>query len=283
MTYLIVGGAGFVGSHLARVLPGRVRIFDKQRGQDALDFHCLVEAMRGTDTVVHLASNPDIAKAATTPTIDFVHGTQITQNIAEAARIVGVRAVWYASGSGVYGDHGTRAVTEDGPFQPVSTYGASKLAGEAILSAYSHMFGLTVRAFRFANLVGAGQTHGVGFDFLNQLRAHPDHLDMRGDGTQSKSYLHIDDAIRAMLTVADGTGFEVFNVATDDTLTVDGIVALAAGVTGTAPKVSREPQRAGWAGDVPDVRLDSTKVRSAGWEPRMGSREAMLAALTAMV
>src|SRR5439155_3795602 len=190
---------GFIGSHvLDRLLadPGvdHVTVFDNfssgrewhvshhdgdprvriVRG-DVRDLPALTRAIGGSEAVVHLASNPDIARAATEPAIDFDQGTLLTHHVVEAMRCTSdARLILYASGSGVYGDLGDLEIGEShGPLVPVSTYGASKLAGEALVSAYCHMFGLTGRVFRFGNVVGPRQTHGVGYDFVRRLLADP--------------------------------------------------------------------------------------------------------------
>src|SRR5262249_54403663 len=152
----------------------------------------------------HLASNPDIAKAATDPDIDFREGTDLTRRVVEAMRCTGAKKILYASGSGVYGDLGETDAHEDyGPLIPVSTYGASKLAGEVLIASYAYMFDIVGRAFRFGNVVGPRQTHGVGFDFLRFLLHEPRRLRILGDGTQSKSYIHVDDVVNAVLLVAE--------------------------------------------------------------------------------
>src|SRR5215831_339850 len=236
--YFLIGGAGFIGSHFTdRLLADRsvtaVTLYDnlssgrewhyEQHLKDArfrmirgdvkdLDF--LSTSMHGHDVVIHLASNPDIARAATDPEIDFREGTQLTNNVVEAMRRSGTRMILYASGSGIYGDLGEKEIGEDyGPLVPISTYGASKLAGEALISSYCHMFDLTGRIFRFGNVVGPRQTHGVGFDFLRQLLKDPRRLRMLGDGTQSKSYIHVRDVIAAVLLAAQQSKerFAVYN------------------------------------------------------------------------
>ena len=157
--------------------------------------------MEGHEVVIHLASNPDIARAATEPAVDFDLGTLLTHHVVEAARRVSARRILYASGSGVYGDLGEIEVDEDwGPLVPISTYGASKLAGEALLCSYCFMFGLSGVSFRFGNVVGPRQTHGVGFDFVRKLVDDPTRLEIMGDGSQSKSYIHVDDIVDAVLT-----------------------------------------------------------------------------------
>jgi UDP-glucose 4-epimerase len=305
----VVGGAGFIGSHVVERLlaePGttRVTIYDNYssgktthhshiddprfaavRG-DAADLPALEAAMAGHDLVVHLASNPDIARAVTEPSIDFHQGTVLTHNVVEAMRRTGARRILYASGSGVYGDVGTLECQEDrGPLLPVSTYGASKLAGEALIGSYAHMFGLVGRAFRFGNVVGPRQTHGVGFDFVNALRRDPHRLRILGDGQQSKSYVHVDDVISALLLANAGAEgpYQVFNVATGDYLTVREIADLAVeclGLSGVQYEFTGGAR--GWKGDVPVIRLATDRIRALGWRCGAGSREAMRRAVQAM-
>jgi UDP-glucose 4-epimerase len=163
------------------------------------------------------------------PSIDFWEGTYLTQNLLEAIRTAGCEALIYASGSGVYGDTGERAVSEDyAPMLPISPYGASKLACEAMIHAYVHMFGLQARVFRFANVVGPRQSHGVAFDFIRRLREEPATLRILGDGTQSKSYIHVDDIVAGIQYFAerDHEPYSYYNLATDDYLTVQEIADL---------------------------------------------------------
>src|SRR5438093_446933 len=240
--YFIAGGAGFIGSHFTdRLLADRsvtaVTLYDNFSSgrewhyehhrddprlrvirNDVKDLDALAHAMRGHDVVIHLASNPDIARAASEPEIDFREGTLLTNNIVEAMRRSATGSILYASGSGIYGDLGEKEVSEDhGPLIPISTYGASKLAGEALISSYCHMFEFTGRVFRFGNVVAPRQTHGVGFDFLRQLLTNPSRLRILGDGTQSKSYVHVRDVVEAVLLAARCAKerFAAYNVATD--------------------------------------------------------------------
>jgi UDP-glucose 4-epimerase len=244
--------------------------------------------MAGHEVIIHLASNPNIAAAATTPAIDFDQGTLLTHCVAEAARISGVGTVLYASGSGVYGDIGEVEASEDyGPLTPVSTYAASKLAGEALLSSYAYMFGLRAIAFRFGNVVGPRQTHGVGFDFIRNLRSDPTRILILGDGNQSKSYVNVNDIVKSVLIAHSKVAqpFDVFNVATGDYITVTDIATLACEVSGLDPKLVKFEYSGGdrgWKGDVPVVRLSSTKIRSLGWQQTMNCAESMRYAMTAM-
>lgn len=311
---IIVGGAGFIGSHFTDALLGnpeteRVTLYDNftsgrewhyaehaddERLQvvrgEANDLEQLTGAMAGHDLVIHLASNPDIAAAMTDPTIDFHEGTKITHHVVEAMRLAGVPRIAYASGSGIYGDLGEEEAQEDhGPVIPVSTYGASKLAGETLISSYAYMFDLQGFAFRFGNVVGRRQTHGVGFDFVRRLLADPSRLEVMGDGSQSKSYILAPDVVRAVLGVVDAglqEPFRPFNVATGDYITVREIAELATEVVGLAPgetDIAYGDQPRGWKGDVPIVRLNTDRIRATGWAPSANSREALRQSMTAML
>lgn len=311
--WFIAGGAGFIGSHFTdRLLCDKstqaVTIFDNFssgrewhyahhehdprlrviRG-DLKDLAAIEHAMAGHDAVIHLASNPDIARAAVEPDIDFREGTVLTQNIVEAMRRTDTPQLLYASGSGVYGDLGDREAFEDlGPLIPVSTYGASKLAGEALIASYCGMFGLRARAFRFGNVVGGRQTHGVGFDFVRRLLDQPDRLRILGDGRQSKSYIHVEDVIEAVLLAhrSPGRDFQVYNVATGDYITVTEIAELAVEVTGLATGEVRLEYTGGdrgWKGDVPVVRLNTDRIQALGWTCKRKTRQALCVSLDAML
>jgi UDP-glucose 4-epimerase len=207
----------------------------------------------------------------------------------EAMRRTRTPRLLYASGSGVYGDLGEREAQEDfGPLVPVSTYGASKLAGEALIASYCAMFDITACAFRFGNVVGARQTHGVGFDFIRRLRSEPDRLRILGDGQQSKSYIHVEDVIAAVLTAHQKTekNFQVYNVATGDYITVTEIARLAMEVAGLSEEEVRLEYTGGdrgWKGDVPIVRLNTDRIRSLDWTCKRTSRQALSEAMQAML
>jgi UDP-glucose 4-epimerase len=245
--------------------------------------------MRGQEVVIHLASNPDIARAATEPAIDFDEGTLLTHHVVEAMRVTSTPKILYASGSGVYGDIGETEADEDfGPLLPISTYGASKMAGEGLIAAYCHMFDLRGCAFRFGNVVGARQTHGVGFDFVRSLLGDPNRLRILGDGSQSKSYIHVRDVVEAVLVALARTEppFAAYNVATGDYITVTEIADLAVECVGLEPeRVEYEYSGGdrGWKGDVPVVRLDTQRIQALGWQCSMGSREALRESMLAML
>jgi len=312
-TYFIVGGAGFIGSHfvdrlLAAPTVRRVTVYDNftsgrlwhlaehqkdPRFQivqgDIHQFESLRAAMTGHHTVIHLASNPDIARAVTEPDIDFREGTELTNLVVEAMRQAGANTILYASGSGVYGELGHHEFEENhGPLTPISTYGASKLAGEALIAAYAYMFNLQGCAFRFGNVVGRRQTHGVGFDFLRRLRGDPTQLRILGDGQQSKSYVHVSDIVSAVLLAGSRAQrpFDAYNVATGDYITVTEIANLACRCLGINPEkviYYYTGGDRGWKGDVPVIRLSIAKIRALGWEPAHTSGQALEQAMRAML
>jgi len=311
-SYFIVGGAGFIGSHMVDALLAspetrRVTIFDNfssgrewhfehHNGEprlnivraDASDVDALIATLAGHDWVIHLASNPDIARAVDCPEIDFYRGTLLTNNVVEAMRRNGVRRLIYASGSGVYGDAGEAVVAENyTPMIPISTYGASKLAGEALIASYCAMFGLEACVFRFGNVVGGRQTHGVGFVFLRRLTSEPKRLHILGDGRQSKPYIHVSDVVEAVLCAAGKASppYAVFNVAPEDAVTVTEIAEMAVECMGLPahPEFEYTGGRGGWRGDVPVVRLDTSRIRALGWIPKRNSREAVRQSLVELM
>jgi UDP-glucose 4-epimerase len=306
----VAGGAGFVGSHLTRALLQRadheVVVYDnlvsgseshlegvlddprlKLVVADLQDLDRVVAEMAGADHAYLFAANPDIAAAVNDPGIDFWQGTYLTHNVIEAVRINKVPRITYASGSGVYGDRGAEEVDEDfGPLIPVSTYGASKIACEAMLAAYSHMFGIDVVVFRFANVVGPRQTHGVTYDFVRRLLEDPARLRILGDGSQSKSYIHVSDVVSAILTLTDRgwSGFDVFNAGTGDYVTVTEIADLVVERLGLEDvRYEYAGGARGWKGDVPIVRFRSDKLAALGWRCAHTSAESLVDSIDANI
>jgi len=315
MKIFISGGAGFIGSHMATKMLKLYRdvavvIYDNFSSGTLAHLHellndsrltvvegdikhlgMLTNAMASADLVIHFAANPDIAKAVKQPDIDFWEGTYLTQNILEAMRINNVKKLLYTSGSGVYGEVPNEEFTESfGPCFPISTYGASKLACEALISSYCHMFSIKARAFRFANVVGSKQTHGVGYDFIRRLLANPKSLRILGDGTQSKSYIHVEDVLNAMLMVYGASenstqSFDVFNVATDDYISVTEIADIACEVANlrcSDVDYQYTGGDRGWKGDVPKVLFNVEKIKKLGWIATKNSRQAIKDSINSM-
>ncbi len=310
MKAFITGGAGFIGSCMAeRLLLGptnSVTVFDNftsspvgnlqhikpdNRFQiirgDLMDAPQLLESMKGHDIVYHFASNPDIAKGAQDTSLDLNQSIIGTHRVLEAIRQCGVKKLVFLSGSGVYGDTGGVPTAEDfAPLLPVSMYGAGKLGAEALIAAFSHMFGITSYIFRLCNIVGEGQTHGVAFDFIRKLRQNQKTLQILGDGKQSKPYLHVEDLLNAiffvMAMVEDQ--INVYNVSTEDAVDVNWIARVVIeSMQLLGVEISYTGGERGWPGDVPTLRLDTGKIRKFGWTPRYSSQEALLLSIRQML
>lgn len=312
MKYLIVGGAGFIGSYCSEALlqlpdTTEIRIYDnfssgkmwhldniindqrvKVIDRDIYDDDIFSAAV-GIDCAFLFAANPDIAKAVSEPSIDFHQGTALTQIVLEAIRLASVPRLLYASGSGVYGEFGSQILKEDWPrMRPISTYGASKLSCEALICSYSHMFGIKSSSFRFGNVVGGKQTHGVAYDFLLRLSSDSSKLSILGDGSQSKPYIHIDDITSAMIRVLKMQNdiYEVYNVAPNDYATVSEIAEIvisSLGISSDSCELHYTGGDRGWKGDVPIVRLDSQLIRSLGWSNEYSSIDAIRKSVCEMI
>ena len=305
MGVLVTGGAGFIGSHLVDYLVGEgsvVRVYDdlsagslanlrRWEGEprlsfvkgDLLDAEAVTGALDGCDAVYHLAANPEVRASRASPEDHFRQNVEATHRLLEAVRRVGgVELLVFASSSTVYGEAAVAPTPEDyGPLKPISHYGASKLAAEALVSAYASMYGFRAVIFRLANIVGPRSNHGVIYDFVNKLRADPGKLEVLGDGSQSKSYLHVDDCVRGMVLGAEKASerVEVLNLGSDDRVSVmeiAGIVIEEMGAEGCEVCLTGGVDGGrGWAGDVKVMHLDSSRLRSLGWAPRMSGVEAV--------
>jgi UDP-glucose 4-epimerase len=299
--YFVAGGAGFIGSNIVKRLlaedsscevvvydnlsAGHLEYLDQNEKRlkifvaDIGDFKTLLKCMEGCDVVYHLASNPDIAKAIENPTIDFYQGTLLTQTILEAMRILGIKKILYASGSGVYGENQRVAFHENySPMLPISTYGASKLAGEALICSYCSMFDMIGRSYRFANVVGKNQTHGVAYDFIRKLKKDPTTLEIWGNGTQTKAYIYVDDIIDAIFITDKNCKikYDYFNVATQDYVTVNFIANIVSGQMNLTPNFVYTGGDRGFKGDVPVIMFNTLKIREFySWNNKFTSREAI--------
>jgi UDP-glucose 4-epimerase len=296
----VIGGAGFIGSHLVDLLVerGPVRVYDNlsvgkpefiashlATGRavlvqaDALDLASLTEAMRGQDVVFHLAANPEARWGLERTRLDLEQGTIATYNALEAARLTGVGKFVFASSGTVYGSAQGACAEGDLGHLPISLYGASKFAGEAMLSAFVECFGLEGFICRFGNVVGDRGTHGAILDFCKKLKARPDTLDVLGDGRQAKPYLHVTDCAAGLLFVLDNARGErppVFNLAPPDTTSVKRIAELCVAASpNPAARIEYGSSSQGWPGDVPRSVLNPEKLASLGFRVKHTSDEAV--------
>ena len=300
MKILVTGGAGFIGSHLIDALlergdevicfdnfsSGRREFIEHNLGQmelvegDLLNKSDIEKAIKGCDAVFHLAANPDVRSGAGNTKTHFDNNIVATYNLLEEMRENGVTKIAFTSSSTVYGEASVIPTPENyGPLIPISIYGASKLASEALIASYCHTFDMEAIIYRFANVVGPRSTHGVIYDFINKLKANPEQLEILGDGTQKKSYLYIDDCIDAMLFGFDRMKekVEIYNIGSEDWTDVRTIADIVSSEMGLRPeyKFTGGLDGRGWKGDVKFMRLDISKLKEKGWNPRHTSNDAI--------
>jgi len=296
--FFVTGGAGFIGSNLVdRLLAqgasvtaydnlstGQVKFLDQAIGKsgfklvegDVLDEKKLGAAMAGHDFVFHFAANADVRFGTEHPRRDLEQNTIATYNVLEAMRAGGVKHVAFSSTGSIYGEAKVFPTPEDAPF-PVQTslYGASKLAGEGLIQAYATGFGFTGYLFRFVSILGERYSHGHVYDFYKQLTAHPEFIDVLGNGKQRKSYLYVQDCVDAILAVI-GKATEpvnVYNLGTDEYCEVNDSIGWISAKLGVNPERRYTGGERGWIGDSPFIFLDTKKVRSLGWTPKLTIRQ----------
>jgi UDP-glucose 4-epimerase len=308
MFSVVTGGAGFIGSHLVDALVARgdeVLVIDSltagsreniARHLDAGNARILVhdlcsdgwqDAVAGAARVYHLAADPDVRQSAVDPRPVMQNNITATCRVLEAMRAAGVPEIVFTSTSTVYGDATVIPTPEDyAPLEPISVYGASKLACEALISAHCHSFGMRSWLFRFANIVGERSSHGVITDFIRKLKQDPAELEILGDGRQSKSYLEVHECVASML-FAVGLAREpvnTFNIGSMDWIDVQSIANIVAGEMGLpAVRYRFTGGKRGWVGDVPQMQLALDRIQALGWQPKMGSEESVRVAVRAML
>jgi len=303
---LVTGAAGFVGSHLVDRLLTRG---DRVIGVDNLVLgkrENLAAAFKSTDflfkeldindydrflgflrqesrdgqisTVWHMAANSDIPAGVNNPDIDLTRTFMTTFNVLKAMQALEIPRLCFASTSAIYGDLDQRLTEETGPLFPISNYGAMKLASEAVMSAALERFLQQVWIFRFPNVVGARATHGAIYDFIRKLRDNPKELEVLGDGTQEKPYLHVGELIDAMMFIFDRAQepLNYFNIAPNGTATTVRYMAETV-VRAVSPSaaIRYTGGAKGWVGDVPKFRYSIEKLKNLGWMPKMTSNQAV--------
>ena len=308
MFVVVTGGAGFIGSHLVDALVAQgdeVLVIDMLAagGTESIQRHLdsgkvrlqkidllsdgWQDAIKGAHRVYHLAADPDVQKSATIPDPTIQNNILATYRVLEAMRIRGVPEIVFTSTSTIYGEATAIPTPEDyTPLEPISVYGASKLACEALISAYCHSFGMRSWIFRFANIIGERSGHGVITDFIRKLTENPHELEILGDGRQTKSYLEVHECVEAMLYAVGHAKDPVntFNIGSEDWIdvkTIGDIVADEMDLPSVRQRFTGGAR--GWIGDVPKMQLAIGKLKALGWKPRLGSHESVRIATRAML
>lgn len=300
MKYVVTGGAGFIGSHIVDRLLSKghevVCIDNLSTGKseniahneknknfklvidDLANIKKLVELFKNADAIFHFAANADIRGGIENPRKDLELNTIVTYNVLEAMRLSGVKKIVFASSSAVYGEPELFPTSEAYPLLVTSLYGASKLACEALISAYCSSFGLQAWIFRFVGVIGARHSHGVIFDFVQKLKKNPSLLEIIGNGEQLKSFLWLEDCIDAIFFVYENAKnqLNVYNLGTDDEIKIKKLADIVTHELGLKEvRYHFTGGIRGWIGDAPRVRLSIEKLKKLGWEPKLSIEEAI--------
>lgn len=297
---IVTGAAGFIGSNLVdsllrrnyRVLgidnlsTGKLSFLDSASHNpefrfvnvDLLTCRKLETHFQGADVVFHLSANADVRFGPNNPSKDFEQNTLVTHKVLEATRICRVKNFVFSSTGSVYGENRMIPTPEDAPF-PIQTslYGASKLAGEGLVEAYSEAFGIRSWIFRFVSILGPRYSHGHVYDFYKQLKIHPDYLTILGNGQQKKSYLHVNDCLEAIFLALQSanSGIEIFNLGHDNFCEVKDSAAWICDELNLNPVLDFGMEIRGWIGDSPLIWLDTSKIKSIGWIPSFSIEESV--------
>jgi UDP-glucose 4-epimerase len=300
-TFVVTGCAGFIGSTLVdRLLADGhsvIGIDNFSSGQrkflegalanpsfllaevDLLDIEALKAAFKNGEAVFHLAANADVRFGTDHPRKDLEQNTIATYNVLEAMRSNGIRKIAFSSTGSVYGEAPVVPTPEDGPF-PIQTslYGASKAAGEGLISAYCEGFGFQACIFRFVSILGERYTHGHVFDFYQKLMKDPTRLPVLGNGKQRKSYLYVQDCIDAILLAMEkATGkVNIYNLGVDGYCEVNDSIGWICESLGVTPELEYSGGDRGWIGDNPFIFLDTKRIQALGWKPKCTIREGVL-------
>jgi UDP-glucose 4-epimerase len=311
---LLTGGAGFIGSHVVQILAlqgydlcildnlsnGRLAYIERFLSLpnvkfvegDAADADLVDDLMIGQDVVWHLAANTDIIRSHDQPRRDLKDCTIATFTVLDAMRKAGVRNLLFASTGAVYGNLCIDDYVQEsaGPLLPVSSYGAGKVACEAFIGSFCHVYGLRAWIYRFGNVLGARMTHGVIFDFLRRLEKDPTELLILGDGRQEKNYFLVEECISGMaygfreIALTEENPCAVLNLGTDTVTRVVDLAAIVLKETGlTQAQLRIQGNARAWPGDQPRVHFSVDRMASYGWKARMSSDEAVAIAVRRML
>lgn len=305
MKILVTGGAGFIGSHMCDALLANnhtVIVIDNlslgrkeniEHMLDRSDFHFVFGDIldsatlhelfktQSFDMVYHLAANSDIQKGGKDPDVDYNQTFNTTYNVLQCMKAYGVKKLFFASTSAIYGETSENLTEDFGPLQPVSNYGASKLASEAFISAFSASYNIQTWIARFPNVVGERFTHGVIYDFIARLKNDPKVLTVLGNGEQYKPYLYVKDLVDGILYICENSSdrLNVFNLGSESRTKVKDIARMVIEEIGYQSEIMYTGGDRGWLGDVPEFRYDLKKIHALGWHAAHNSDDSVRLAI----
>jgi UDP-glucose 4-epimerase len=305
MRILVTGGAGFIGSHLCdklidnhheivvvdNLILGRIENIEHLIGrklfrfiqEDLLNFEKLKKIFSDGqfEMVFHMAANSDIQKGGNNPEIDYNLTFNTSFNVLQCMRHFGVKKLFFASTSAIYGETYNSLSENYGPLLPVSNYGASKLASEAFISAFSASYNIQTWIARFPNVVGERFTHGIIYDFINRLRTNHEILSVLGDGEQNKPYMYVKDLVDGILFICENSSqnYNVYNLGSDSRTKVREIAKMVIEEMGLDSEIKYTGGDRGWPGDVPEFKYDLSKIHSLGWRAKYTSNESLRIAI----
>lgn len=305
MNILVTGGAGFIGSHLCDLLLSQknivtvidnlilgrkeniCHIFNQSDftfcQKDLLDVEALKLIFKNGnfDMVYHLAANSDIQKGGRDPEVDYNLTFKTTFNVLQCMREFNVKKLFFASTSAIYGETTALLNENYGPLQPISHYGAGKLASEAFLSSFSSTYDIQTWIVRFPNVVGERFTHGVIYDFMDRLQNNSHVLTVLGNGEQNKPYLYVKDLVDGILFVIENSNdqYNVFNLGTSTRTKVKEIANMVIEEMELNTRIEYTGGERGWIGDVPEFNYDLSKITKLGWRPTYNSNDSVRLAI----
>lgn len=305
MKILVTGGAGFIGSHLCdalinnnhsvvvidNLILGKVENINHLIGlenfqfinEDILNYEKFREIFKKNcfDMVFHMAANSDIQKGGADPNVDYNLTFNTTFNVLQCMKEFNVKKLFFASTSAIYGETLDNLYENYGPLQPVSNYGAGKLASEAFISAFSSTYNIQTWITRFPNVVGERFTHGVIYDFIKKLKANPNELEVLGNGEQNKPYLYVKDLVEGILFVCNNSHerFNVYNLGSNTRTKVKEIAQMVIEELGLNATIRYTGGDRGWVGDVPEFKYDLSKINQLGWEAKINSNDSVRIAI----
>ena len=290
MKILVTGGAGFIGSHLCEELDAKhdLKVLDNLSSGDQENLPEEVELVEAdikeleniephfedVDVVFHLAANPMVNTFPGDREKDFDENLEGTKNVLEACERQNVDQLVFTSSSVVYGEDVEIPTPEDANMDPISMYGATKAGGEHICKVYAQIFEIDLTVVRLANIIGGRSDKGVTYDFVHKLKDDPGELEILGNGKQRKSYIHVEDTVKGMIK-AWKSGKTVFNIGNEDAIDVTQIAEIVSDEMDLDPEFSYTGGKRGWEGDVPEMRLDITRIKNEGWEPELDSEKSV--------